>query len=77
MVMITTDVQPVSHGYHWPHVVSDGHRLSNVMRNIAVAMIEYGKCVMTHSVSMVMQVKSQRKLGRIVSDITSRLPWLL
>jgi len=75
--MVITDVQPVSHGYHWSHVVSNGHRLSNVVINIPVAMIEHGKCVMTHSVSMVMKVKSQRKSGQIVGDITCRLPWSL
>jgi len=73
MLLVTTDVQPVSHGYHWSHVFSNGHRLSNVI-NIPIAMIEHGKFVLTHSVSMVMQVKSQRKSGQIVGDITSRLP---
>jgi len=77
MLLVTTDIQPVSHGYHWSHVVSNGHRLSNVVINIPVAMIEHGKFVMTHSVSMVTQVKSQRKSGRIVGDIISRLPWSL
>lgn len=77
MLLVTTDVHPVSHGYHWSHVVSNGHRLSNVVINIPVTMTEQGKFVMTHSVSMVMQVKSQRKSGRIVGDITSRLPWSL
>jgi hypothetical protein len=77
MVMVTTDVQPVSHGYHWSCVDSDGHKFSNLVINIPIAMIEHGKCVKTHSVSVVMQVKSQRKSGRIVGDITSRLSWLL
>jgi hypothetical protein len=77
MVMVTTDVQPVSHGYHWSHVVSDGHKLSYVVTNIPVAMIEHGKCVKTYSVCIVMQVNSQRKSGWIVGDITARLPRLL
>jgi len=58
MVMVNTDVQPVSHGYHWLHVVSDGHKLLNVVINIRVAVIEHGKCVKRHSVSVIMQVKS-------------------
>jgi hypothetical protein len=65
---------PVPHGYRWSHIVSTGHRMSNVVIKVPVAMRELSLCVMTHPVSMVMQMKGQRKSRQIVGDITSGLP---